>query len=181
VRLQASLRRAPELRRMPLHIDLEWRDAQVGQLTRLMIGTDPGWRGDLTGELQVDGTADAAQVKTRLRAAGVHRAEFAPAAPLDFDARCGFLYHFSERAVENLACDSPLGDGSVHLAGDLPGNGEAPHLSVELNRIPVQAGLDALRTVRSTINPSSAIQAWPMQHPVTAAVCWSRSRRCSWW
>jgi hypothetical protein len=153
VRLQASLRRAPELRRMPLHIDLEWRDAQVGQLTRLVIGTDPGWRGDLTGELHVDGTADAAQVKTRLRAEGVHRAEFAPAVPMDFDARCGFLYHFSERAVENLACDSPLGDGSVHLAGQLPGNGEAPHLSVELNRIPVQAGLDALRTVRSGLGP----------------------------
>jgi hypothetical protein len=153
VRLQASLRRAPELRRMPLHIDLEWRDAQVGQLTRLMIGTDPGWRGDLTGELHVDGTADEAQVKTRLRAAGVHRAEFAPVAPMDFDARCGFVYHFSERAVENLACDSPLGDGSVHVAGELPGNGEAPHISVELNRIPVQAGLDALRTVRSGLGP----------------------------
>jgi len=153
VRLQASLRRAPELRRMPLHIDLEWRDAQVGQLTRLLIGTDPGWRGDLTGELHVDGTADEAQVKTRLRAAGVHRAEFAPAAPMDFDARCGFVYHFSERAVENLACDSPLGNGSVHVAGQLPGNGQAPQLSVELNRIPVQAGLDALRTVRSGLGP----------------------------
>lgn len=153
VRLQASLRRATELRLMPLHVDLEWRDAQVGQLTRLVIGRDPGWRGDLTGELHLDGTADAAQIKTRLRATGVHRAEFAPAAPMDFDARCGFVYHYSARALENLACDSPLGDGSVHIAGDMPGNGEAPHLSVELNRIPVQAGLDALRTVRSGLGP----------------------------
>ena len=159
VRLEARAQEAPELRRMPVHLDLEWREAQLGQLTRLLIGSDPGWRGDLTGELHLDGTPDAAQIQTRLRATGVHRAEFAPAAPMDFDASCGFLYHFSARAVENLACDSPLGDGRVHLAADLPGNGRLPgngglpRLSVEVDRIPVAAGLDALRTVRSDFGP----------------------------
>jgi hypothetical protein len=153
VRLEASARRAQDLRKMPLHIDLEWREAQLGQLTRLVIGADPGWRGDLTGEVHLDGTADAAQITTRLRAAGVHRVEFAPAAPLDFDARCSFVYHYSGRSIENLACDSPLGDGRIHFAGDLPGDGQPPHLSVELNRIPVAAGLDALRTVRNGLGP----------------------------
>jgi hypothetical protein len=86
VRLEASVHRAPELHQMPVHLDMDWREAQLGQLTRLVIGSDPGWRGDLTGELHLDGTAEAAQVKTRLRATGVHRAEFAPAAPMDF--RC---------------------------------------------------------------------------------------------
>ena len=153
VRLEAQVRRAAELRQMPLHLDIEWRDAQLGQLTRLVIGSDPGWRGDLRGELHLDGTADAAQIKTRLRATGVHRAEFAPVAPMDFDANCGFLYRFSERALENLVCDSPLGDGRIRLAGEMPGQGGPPHFSVELDRIPVAAGLDALRTVRSGLGP----------------------------
>ena len=153
VRLEASARRAPELRQMPVHVDLEWREAQLGQLARLVIGSDPGWRGDLTGELHLYGTADAAQIKTRLRATGVHRAEFAPAETLDFDARCGFVYHNASRALENLVCDSPLGDGRIHLAGDLPGAGGMPRFSVELDRIPVAAGLDALRTVRSGFGP----------------------------
>jgi AsmA family len=153
VRLEARVESSSQLRQIPLHVDLEWREAQLGQLTRLLIGSDPGWRGDLTGELHLDGTPDAAQIQTRLRATGVHRAEFAPAAPMDFDASCGFLYHLSARAVENLACDSPLGDGRIHLAGDLPGNGAEPHLSIEVDRIPVAAGLDALRTVRSDLGP----------------------------
>jgi AsmA family len=153
VRLEGSVRRAPELHQMPVHLDVDWREAQLGQLTRLVIGSDPGWRGDLTGELHLDGTADAAQVKTRLRATGVHRAEFAPAAPMDFDANCGFVYHYSSRAVNNLACDSPLGDGRIHIAGDLPGEGEKPRITVELDRIPVAAVLDALRTVRSGFGP----------------------------
>jgi len=146
--LEASMRRAPALRQMPVHLDLEWREAQLGQLSRLIVGSDPGWRGDLTAELHLDGTAEKAQVKTRLRASGVHRAEFAPAVPLDFDANCGFVYSYSARSVENLACDSPLGNGHIRLAGSLPGS-TPPQLSVELQTIPVQAGLDVLRTLRS--------------------------------
>ena len=150
VRVEASLRRAPELRLMPLHVEMEWREAQLGQLSRLVFGSDPGWRGDLTGQMQLDGTADAAQVKTRLRATGVHRAEFEPADALDFDANCSFVYHYSGQSVEHAACDSPLGDGRVQLSGELPSN--APmKFAVAVDRVPVSAALGALRTMRSGI------------------------------
>ncbi len=151
VRLEASLRRAPELRQMPLHLDLEWRDAQVGQLTRLALGSDAGWRGNLTGDVSLDGTLDAAQIKTRLRAENVHRAEFAPADTLDFDARCSLLFHFSWQSVDDLVCDSPLGDGHVRLSGDLPREGKGPHFTLELDKISAGAALDAMRTVRNGI------------------------------
>ncbi len=75
---------------------------------------------------------------------------------MDFDANCGFVYHYSERALEGLVCDSPLGEGRIRLAGDLPGGGGPSHFSVELDRIPVAAGLDALRTVRSGVGPDLA-------------------------
>jgi hypothetical protein len=148
LRLEGSVRQAAELRQMPLHLDVEWREAQFGQLTRLVLGSDAGWRGNLTGELHLEGTPDAAQVKARLRAEGIHRSEFAPVVPLDFDANCAFAFHYTTRAVEKLTCDSPLGNGRVHLAGELPGDG-LPRFSVELDKIPAQAWLDALRTVRS--------------------------------
>jgi AsmA family len=153
VRMEASIRRAAALRQMPLHLDLDWQEAQLGQLARLVTGSDPGWRGDLTGELHLDGTANAAQIAMQLRASGVHRAEFTPVAPLDFDARCGLVYHYPNRSIENLACDSPLGDGHVHVTGEKPGEDYPPRFSVELDRIPVTAGLDALRTLRSDLAP----------------------------
>jgi AsmA family/AsmA-like C-terminal region len=151
VELEASLHRAPELREMPIRVDMEWSEAQLGQLSRLIIGTDPGWRGNLTADLHLSGTPDSARVTTRLRATGVHRAEFAPVSPLDFDANCSFDYHYTSRSVANLACDSPLGGGQVRLAGDLPGNAP-PQLSLAVQKIPVQAGLDLLRTLRSGID-----------------------------
>lgn len=148
--LKATAKTTAQLRQMPLKLDIEWRDAQLGQLTRLLIGRDPGWRGDLRGELHMEGTPEAAQVTTRLRAAGVHRAQFVPASPLDFDANCGFVYHYSAHTVEKLVCESPLGSGRVKLSGELPGNGPM-RLTAELDRIPVGAGLDALRTLRNNI------------------------------
>jgi uncharacterized protein involved in outer membrane biogenesis len=157
VQLEGRMRRAleksqsasaPDMRTMPVHVEMEWRNAQLGQLSRLLIGSDPGWRGDLTAEVKLDGTAESAQMTTRLRAAGVHRAEFAPAAPLDFDANCGFTYHYSAQALEKLVCDSPLGDGRLRVEGNMPGNG-LPDFSLELQRIPAQAVLDTLRTMRN--------------------------------
>jgi len=153
VRMEASVRSAPALREMPVHVDLDWREARLGQLARLIAGSDPGWRGDLTGDLHIDGTADAAHVAMRLRASGVHRAEFAPASPMDFDANCAFVYHHTRRMLENLVCDSPLGDGRFHLSGEKLGLGIPPQFTVEMDRIPVAAGLDALRTLRSGFDP----------------------------
>ena len=153
MRMEATVHRATALRLMPIHLDLDWRQAQLGQLARLVTGSDPGWRGDLTGELHLDGNADAAQISMRLRAAGVHRAEFVPVSPMDFDANCNLVYHYAQRSLENLVCDSPLGDGRVRLTGEKPG-AEAPlHFAVALDRIPIAAGLDALRTVRSGLQP----------------------------
>ena len=158
VRLEATMKRAPTVEEMPVHVDLDWREGQMGQLARLIFGSDPGWRGDITGELTLDGTPEAAQVKTRLRATGVHRAEFAPVDPLDFDAHCGFVYHATRRAVEKLVCDSPLGKGVVHLTGEMPGEGAPAQLSLELDRVPVDAGLGILRTVRNGLAPDLEAQ-----------------------
>lgn len=153
VRLEASVRRAPELHDMPVHIDLDWREAQLGALARLLTGSGTGWRGDLTGEAHVDGTPNAARVTMRLRATGVHRAEFAPPTPLDFDANCGFVYHYAQRGLDKLNCDSPLGAGRLRLTGDIPGTSQ-PDLTLALDQIPAGAGLDLLRTMRIGIAPS---------------------------
>jgi len=149
VHLEADLHRAPDLHQMPVHIEAEWREAQFGQLTRMLVGSDAGWRGDLTGELQLDGTPDKAQVKARLSASNLHRREFAPAAPMDFDANCSFVYHLSSRALQGVQCDSPVGDGRIRLAGDLPGGDARPNFSLELDKFPVDFALNALRAVRS--------------------------------
>lgn len=158
LRLEATLHPGPQFDQMPLHVDLDWREAQLGQLSRLMLGSDAGWRGNLTGEAHVDGTLGIAKVTSRLRATGVHRAEFAPTAPLDFDANCAFSFNSSTRDLHDLLCNSPIGNGRARITGDLPGSANPDparplHLTVELDRIPAQLGLDILRTLRTNVAP----------------------------
>lgn len=155
--MEGSIRHAPTLGQMPVHFDMEWRKAQLGQLSRLVTGSDPGWRGDLTGDVHLDGTVASMQVNARLRATGVHRAEFAPPEPLDFDANCSFVYRSAGRDVDKLACDSPLGDGHFRVDGDLPGNAP-PRIHLELQRISLQAGLDMLRTMRKGLSEMLTVQ-----------------------
>ena len=123
VRLDGTLRPAPQFSQMPLHLDAEWRNAQFGQLSRLLLGSDEGWRGDLRGELHLDGTAASAHVQASLRATGVHREEFAPVAPLDFDASCTFVLHYDSRSVDGVDCNSPVGDGHARLTGSISQRG----------------------------------------------------------
>jgi hypothetical protein len=122
-------------------------------MSRLIFGSDAGWRGDVTADLEITGTADSAQTKARLRATGVRREEFTPETPLDLDANCSFRYQRSQNAVHNIGCDTALGSGHLHLQGELPGNAGEPELLLEVQQVPLQAGLDLLRTVRSGFAP----------------------------
>jgi len=153
VRLEASLHAAAQLRDMPLKLDMEWRNAQLGQLSRLLTGSDAGWRGDLTLDVSVQGTPDSAQTRARLRATGVRREEFAPVTPLDFDANCDFRYQHSLNAAHDVNCNTAIGDGQLHLKADLPGKAGPPEAMLEVKDLPLQAGLDLLRTVRGGFAP----------------------------
>ena len=160
LRAEATLQTLPahELRQMPLKLQAEWREAQLGQLTRLLLGSDEGWRGDLTADLDVQGTVDAAQTRARLRATGVRREEFAPAVPLDFDVNCSLLYQHTEKALHNVGCDTSIGDGKLHLKADIPGNSGHTEAELAVDALPLQAGLDMLRSLRSGFAPSIAAQ-----------------------
>jgi len=127
VRLEASVQRATELREMPVHLDLEWQEAQLGQLARLVIGSDPGWRGDLTGELHLDGTADAARIKTRC----ARRASTAPSLPRPrpwISTPCAALTTIFPAARFRIWPATLPSGCRIHLAGDLPARVDWPLL-----------------------------------------------------
>jgi len=157
MRLEASLQSAAELREMPFKLQMEWRDAQLGQLSRLLSGSDAGWRGDVTADIDVQGTPDSAQTRARLRATGVRREEFSPATPMDFDANCSFRYQHSQNALHQLGCDTAIGGGRLHLKAELPGNAGEPEATLEVQQVPLQAGLDMLRTIRSDFAPGLSV------------------------
>ncbi len=158
LRMEASLHTAPQLREMPLKLQMEWRDAQLGQLSRLLLGSDAGWRGDLTADIDVQGTPDSAQTTARLRTTSVRRQEFAPETPLDFDANCKFRYQHSANAFHDVNCDTSIGGGRLQLKAEVPGNAGPPEAKLDVKQVALQAALDLLRTLRSGFAPGVAVK-----------------------
>ena len=151
LRIDGTLHRAAMLGQMPFNLKVEWSGVPLGQLSRLMLGSDIGWRGGLDVEAQIGGTAELAQINTRLKVAGLHRSEFTPAHPLDVATSCRASFRKESRSLEDISCASPVGDGGVLLTGSIEEVQTLPQaeLTLAIHRVPASAMLAGLQEVRS--------------------------------
>jgi hypothetical protein len=149
MRLDGSLTRATSLDQLPLDLHAEWTGAQLGQVSRLIIGSDSGWRGDLRAEVDLTGDMHNLTLRSRLRVADAHHLEFTPVNPLDIDARCNASYHHPQESIDNLTCLWPTGDGHLLLTGSVLDIAHPrPNLSLEINHTPVAFVVSVLGMVR---------------------------------
>jgi hypothetical protein len=151
LRVDGTVQRAASLGQMPLNLNVDWSGVPLGQLSRLTMGSDMGWRGGLDVRGVVGGTADQAQLNTTLKVAGFHRSEFTPAHALDMEASCRASFRKESRSLEDIACLSPVGDGSMQLSGSIAEVQTHPEadLTLAIQRVPASAVLTALQAVRN--------------------------------
>jgi hypothetical protein len=151
LRLDGTLHRAALLGEMPLNLKVGWSGVPLGQLSRLTLGRDIGWRGGLEVEAQVGGTAELAQINASLKVAGLHRSEFSPARPIDVATSCQASFRKESRSLEGISCASPIGDGALLLTGSVQEVQTLPqaNLTLDVNRVPAAAVLAGLQEVRS--------------------------------
>jgi hypothetical protein len=159
LRIDGTLHRAGLLGQMPLNLKVEWSGVPLGQLSRLTLGSDIGWRGGLEVEAQVGGTAEVAQINAGLKVAGLHRSEFSPARPMDVATSCLALFRKESRSLEDISCTSPVGDGALQLTGSIQDGRTVPqaNLTLGIHNVPAAAVLAGLQEVRS--NLGAGVQA----------------------
>lgn len=163
VRVEGSLRRAPLLGDMPINLQAEWSNAPFGQVTRLLLGTDTGWRGNLRLDANIQGSIFNPRFKTRLRIAEIHRQEFTPAESFDVDATCQAAYRHSARALDDLTCLWPIATGHLLMTGSVAEiDHPKPALHLQIQDVPASFGLSALRLLRhgfaSSVQVSGLLQ-----------------------
>ena len=159
LRIDGTVQRAASLGKMPLNLNVDWSGVPLGQLSRLTMGSDIGWRGGLELRGVVGGTADHAQLNTTLKIAGFHRSEFTPAHALDMEASCRASFRKESSSLEGIACLSPVGEGALQVSGsiaDVQTNPQAD-LTMSIQRVPAAAILTALQMVRNGL--ASGVQA----------------------
>jgi hypothetical protein len=147
--VNGSLRRDSDLNAMPVNLDAEWSGAQLGQVSRLLMGSDTGWRGDLDVTANLTGDISDLHVRSRVRIGNAHRQEFEPMVSQDVDARCEGDYLRTTRDIQNLTCFWPVGDGHLLLTGNLQG-AEKPGtaLKLEINHAPASLAVNLIGLLR---------------------------------
>ena len=119
LRIDGTLHRAAWLGEMPLNLKVEWSGVPLGQLSRLILGRDIGWRGGLdveaAGGRYRRAGADQRQPQGRRTAS----LRVSPAHPLDVATSCRASFRKESRSLEDISCASPVGDGALLLTGSV--------------------------------------------------------------
>lgn len=156
IQVEGTLGHAASLGQVPLKLEGEWRNAPLGEASRLVLGHDAGLRGEMTLTASVGGTVGNSNVQTRLRLNDTRRADFVPARTLSVDLECLGTATGAFHAFENVRCSwPPAGSGAqtLALAGSLPDVRKLKSATVEVGTpgIPASTLLDWLRIASARV------------------------------
>jgi hypothetical protein len=156
VRLDGSLHHAATLSQMPMNLRAEWSNAPLGQLSKILTGTDAGWRGQLDVIADLTGSMDQTALKLTASGQSIHRVEFDLHEPLNVNVTCQAKFTRADRLFDAVTCLAPTGDGHLLLTGSIHtiAANPDPELSLELNNVPVAWALNGVRLVRAGFGSS---------------------------
>ncbi len=150
-RLNGSLGHAATLSRMPMNLHVEWSNAPLGQLSKILTGSDADWRGQLDAAADITGTLEHSHVKFTASGQSVHRVEFDPREPLDVIVTCKADFSRAGRLFDAVTCLVPTGSGHLLLTGAVHAvpTKPDPDLRLEMNTVPAAWALDCVRLFRA--------------------------------
>jgi uncharacterized protein involved in outer membrane biogenesis len=139
VKAEVSLRRAAELRDAPMKATLAWERVQMGNLTRLLLGQDKGWRGALEASARLSGTPAALRFSTSATLSDLRRFDILGSDNADLKASCEGLLNLGRKAIEEGKCRLPLDGGAFAVEGTVEGL-PGPRYDLTLSAEDVGAG-----------------------------------------
>ncbi len=156
VRLDGSLRHAATLSQMPMNLHAEWSNAPLGQLSKILTGSDADWRGQLDVTADLTGSMDHTALKLTASGQSIHRVEFDLREPLNVNVTCQANFTRADHLFDAVTCLAPTGDGHLLLTGSIHAIAAKPDsaLSLELNNVPAAWALDSIRLVRARFGNS---------------------------
>jgi uncharacterized protein involved in outer membrane biogenesis len=151
--VNGSWTRAATLRQTPLQFSMEWTGAQLGQVSKLVVGKDKGWRGTLKFSATLSGTPADLKVETDASVQDFRRYDILGGGSLRLAAHCGTEYSSVDHTLSNLACHSPVGSGTLSVTGTITGvfRPGTYDLSLIATRLPIQSLIALARHAKKDI------------------------------
>ena len=115
---------AASLAQVPVDLHGDWQDAQLGGLSRLVLGRDGGLRGDVSVSFGILGTVGHNAITTDIKLAKARRADFVPDHLLSLEAACNAIAGDTFQSFTSIECHWPPAGSSdrelLILTADLP-------------------------------------------------------------
>ncbi len=140
VRLSGIWQRAASLRETPVQFTVQWEKAQLGQVTKLINGSDEGWRGTLDLSAAVSGTPSDLSVQTEGTVQDFHRYDILSSTQLRLASKCDAHYSTLDHTLK-IGCKSPVGGGKVLVTGEIqsPTGERTYELQIKTVDLPAQS------------------------------------------
>ena len=136
----------------PIQFSLEWKQAQIGQLSRLVFGSDQNWRGSVTLSSTFTGTLRNLKITSETSIDQFRRQEMPAGSDFNLAAQCAANYNSDQQALTNLDCTTPSGSGTLELKGSAAGIPVSSYaLTLLAKDVPVQSALELIRHVNQTV------------------------------
>lgn len=153
LRINAAWQRASSLRLTPMQITVQWRNGQLGQITKLFSGKDRGWRGGVYLTANLSGTADDLQIQSATAIEGFHRYDIEGSENVRLATGCSGRYNAIKHSLADLLCESPISGGILRLSGKLAITPRDPAyaLTFQLENIPLASVVRLVRQSKKLI------------------------------
>ena len=166
--LDGSWQRSADLHETPVQFALQWKGAQLGQVTKLALGQDKGWRGGIRLSAQLTGTPKNLTVESEGSIEDFHRFDISGDPALRLAARCSGHYSSANHVLSGLACRAPVGDGGITVNGSvapMPGS-RAYDLTMLVQNLPLQPMVEFARRVKKNV-PADIVAAGKLNASIT--------------
>jgi hypothetical protein len=144
--------RSPAFHQTPVQLSFEWKQAQIGQVSKLIYGSDKGWRGSVILNGALVGTPGKLKLTADASIDDFRRYDILGAGSLRLVAHCAAEYSSLQKMLSEVECTAPSGDGSLELKGSVSGVPFSFYdFSLVSYKVPAQAALSLLRRTHSAV------------------------------
>jgi AsmA-like C-terminal region/AsmA family len=166
--VDGSWQRSANLHETPVQFKLQWEGAQLGQVTKLTLGQDKGWRGSVRLSAKLSGTPRNLTVETESSIEDFRRYDISGDPALHLAAQCRGHYSSTNHVLSGLSCRAPVGDGGIVLNGSIapmPGS-RAYDLTLLVQNLPLQPLVEFARRVKKNV-PTDIVAAGKVDASIT--------------
>jgi hypothetical protein len=161
LQMAGTWQRSATLRETPVQVQIEWKQAQLGQVSKFFTGWDRGWRGNMRIDAVLQGTPAKLQMASDTTIDDFRRYDITSGTALRWAAHCDAEYSSVDHEFHEVNCQAPVGTGSIRLKGELGLPGSRRYaVTLDAEDVPASAAVNLARRLKKNLPEDLTAEGW---------------------